>query len=131
MSTWLWLAAYFAVLAGIAIYTVHVRNAILADAAEAEKDKESWQEWQKEAAKQDGTTGPVQRRPIKADEPPMLTMMRDNFGAILGASIVFPAIILGFLLVISHGMLRQWLDAGNDNQSHRVGTTGQRSQLPL
>ena len=41
------------------------------------------------------------------DEPPMLMMMRDNFPVVLGASVFFPAIILGFLLAVLRGVLLQ------------------------
>jgi hypothetical protein len=107
MSIWLWLAIYIAVLFSIGAYTVHLRDRILTDDAEAAKDQQSWQEWRKEAAKQDGSTGPVQRTVPPSAEPPMVVLMRDHFATILGASIIFPAIILGFLIIVLRGVWQQ------------------------
>ncbi len=35
--------------------------------------------WKAEAAKEDGTAGPVQRTVPKSNEPPLLILMRDYF----------------------------------------------------
>jgi hypothetical protein len=107
MSIWLWLAMYVAILISIGAYTVHLRDRILTDDAEAAKDQRSWQQWREEAAKQDGSKGPVQRAVPPSTEPPMVVLMRDHFATILGASIVFPAIILGFLIIVLRGAWQQ------------------------
>lgn len=107
MSIWLWLAIYVAVLVAIGAYTVLLRDRILTDDAEAARDQQSWQAWRKEAAKQDGSTGPVQREVPPSAEPPMVVLMRDHFATILGASIIFPAIILGFLIIVLRGVWQQ------------------------
>jgi hypothetical protein len=107
MSIWLWLAIYVAVLVAIAACTIHLRQRFLADDAEAAKDRQSWQQWREEAAKQDGSRGPVQRAVPPSAEPPMVVLMRDHFATILGASIVFPAIIIGFVLIVLRGVVKQ------------------------
>ncbi|HKD37987.1 MAG TPA: hypothetical protein VKB78_14340 [Pirellulales bacterium] len=110
MSIWLWLAFYIAVLVAIGAVTVYLRDRIVSDGPEAAKDQQSWEAWRQEAARQDGSHGPVQRAVPPSDEPPMRVLMRDHFGTILGASIIFPAIILGFLLIVLHGVLQQGSD---------------------
>jgi hypothetical protein len=111
MSIWLWLAFYVAVLVAIAACTFHLRQRFLADDVEAAKDQRSWQQWREEAAKQDGSRGPVQRAVPPTTEPPMVVLMRDHFATILGASIIFPAIILGFLLMVLRGVIQQAEDS--------------------
>ena len=100
------LAVYVAVLAGIVIWVLHKRESMLAQ-LDQPAQIEGWQEWRAAAAKQDGTHGPVAREVPRSDEPPMLMMMRDNFPAIFFAATVFPAIILGFFLLVLRGVLRQ------------------------
>jgi hypothetical protein len=109
-SFWLWFAVYLAVLTGIGAYTIHLRNQMLSDETEISKEQESYRQWLEVAKAQNGSTGPVQRTVPTSSELPMLVLMRDYFAVILGASIVFPAIILGFLLLALHGVLRQSLD---------------------
>jgi hypothetical protein len=50
-----------------------------------------WNAWRAEAARQDGTHGPVQRAVPKSQEPPMLVLLRDYF----------PACVLGLLVPLS------------------------------
>jgi hypothetical protein len=100
------LILYLAVLAGIALWVLHLRESMIAQ-LEQPKQVESWQEWRAAAATQDGKHGPVAREVPRSDEPPMLLMMRDDFPAIFGAAIIFPAIILGFFLLVLRGVLRQ------------------------
>lgn len=109
-STWLWLAVYLAVLVGIGAYTIHLRNKMFSDETEIAEEQESYRQWLELAKTQNGSTGPVQRTVPTSSELPMLVLMRDHFAVILGASIVFPAIILGFLLLVLHGVLRQSLE---------------------
>ena len=50
-----------------------------------------WNRWRAEAAKEDGSTGPVQRTVPKSNQPPLLILMRDYF----------PASLIGLLLPLS------------------------------
>jgi hypothetical protein len=118
MSIWLWLAIYVAILVAIGVYTVHLRQRFLANDVEGAKDRQSWQQWRAEAARQDRSSGPVQREVPRSAEPPMTVLMRDNFAAILGASIIFPAIILGFLLIVLRGVCRQAQNRGSDESTY-------------
>jgi hypothetical protein len=103
-SIWLWLVAYVAILGGIAMLTIHFRDAILADNAQTTK---SWEQWREAEVQREGESGPIQRAPPKSREPPMVVLMRDNFGVILAASIIFPGMIIGFLMMVLRGVVRQ------------------------
>jgi hypothetical protein len=105
-STAVWLTAYVAALVGIGLVVLHLRDTTLTDLSSPE-NIENWQAWRAAAAKQDGTSGPVQRTVPKSTEPPMLVLMRDHFPVMLTASIVFPAILLGFLMLAARGVLRE------------------------
>jgi hypothetical protein len=96
------LTLYLSALVGIGLWTLHLRKSELSDASGAD-----WQAWRAEAAKEDGTHGPIARQVPPSDEPPMRVLMRDNFPMIFGAAIMFPAIILGFFLLVLRGVLRQ------------------------
>lgn len=103
-SLWLWLVVYIAILAAIAIVTIHLRDATLANNSET---RQSWQQWREAEVKRDAEHGPIQRAPPNSREPPMVVLLRDNFGVILTASIVFPGIILGFLMIVVRGVVRE------------------------
>ncbi|HEV2969796.1 MAG TPA: hypothetical protein VGY55_07385 [Pirellulales bacterium] len=119
-SAWFWIVIYLTAIGAIAIYTVHVRNQMLADAKGIAKDEQSWQDWREAASKQDGINGPVERVLPPSTEPPMLMLMRDHFGVILGASVVFPGIILGFLMLVARGVLMRAID-GRHPESIAMG----------
>jgi len=100
------LAVYVMTIAGIGLWVLHVRKAVIAQLEDPSQLK-SWQAWRAEAAAQDGMHGPVEREVPRSDVPPMLLMMRDNFPAIFFGATFFPAIILGFFLLVLRGVLRQ------------------------
>ena len=97
---------YLAVLAGIAIWVVHERSVTIAQ-LEKPNELKSWQDWRAAAAQQDGKHGPVEREVPRSEVPTMLILMRDNFPAVLGAMVLFPALILGFFLLVLRGVLKQ------------------------
>jgi hypothetical protein len=103
-SIWLWLAVYVAILAAIAMFTIHLRDATLADDVET---SQSWQKWRQAEIEREAEAGPIERTVPKSHEPPMVVLMRDNFGVILAASVVFPGIIIGFLMIVLRGVVRQ------------------------
>jgi hypothetical protein len=100
---------YVAMLASIAFWVLYERTSLIAQ-LEQPSQIESWHEWRAAAAKQDGKHGPVAREVPRSEEPPMLQLLRDNFPAILFAATVFPAIIIGFFLLVLRGVLKQSLD---------------------
>jgi hypothetical protein len=52
-----------------------------------------WQAWRDDVQRQQGQTGPVQRRVPKSAEPPALVMMRDHFGVSLAGVVLFGTIL--------------------------------------
>ena len=102
----IWLAVYLTLLAGIAAGTIVARNRLIRDLSSPEQ-LASWDRWRETAATQDGRHGPVQRVVPPSSEPPMLIELRDHFPMILAASVVFPGVILGFLMFVLRGVLRQ------------------------
>ncbi len=103
-SPWPWLAIYVVLLVSISLAVLHFRDSMLADQDTQRRD---WQQWREAAAKQDGRSGPVAREIPHSDEPPMLVLMRDNFPVIFVASILFPALILGFFLMVARAVFVQ------------------------
>jgi hypothetical protein len=69
-------------------------------------ERARWQEWKTEAAKQDGRSGPVARRPPKSDEPPTLVLLRDHIGVLIAASLTFYSFLFGLAVFLGRGMLR-------------------------
>jgi hypothetical protein len=63
-----------------------------------------WQKWKAEAARQDGTTGPVSRRAPKSDEPPTLVLLRDHYAVIVAASLTFYTFLFGLAVFLGRGM---------------------------
>lgn len=102
----IWLASYVALLAGLAAGTIAVRNQQIRVLSSRDQ-RASWDSWRETAAKQDGSHGPVEREVPPSAEPPMLVLLRDHFPMILVASVLFPGLILGFLLLMIRGVIRQ------------------------
>ncbi len=70
-------------------------------------EQQNWEAWREEAAKQDGKTGPVQRRVPKSKQPPMLVLLRDHFAVIISAAVVFYTVLFGFGAYVVGGVLDQ------------------------
>ena len=104
---WVWLAIYLAMIAAIGAAVVGLRSTMLASLSTPEV-LESWQDSRTTAAKQDGKHGPVERVEQPGVEPPMRILLRDNFPVVLASALVFPGLILGFLLLMLRGV---WLQA--------------------
>jgi hypothetical protein len=96
-----------ALVAGIGAAIVCLRGTMLASISTQEQ-LESWQDWRAEAATEDGTHGPVERVEQPSAEPPMRILLRDHFPVVLVSAMVFPGLILGFLLLMLRGV---WLQA--------------------
>jgi hypothetical protein len=105
LSPWLWVGVYLAVLIGIGVGMVRLRQQVLA--TDYDQQVAQWQKWRDEAARQDGRSGPVQREVPRTEEPPMYLLMRDHFPVIFAGSILFPAVILGFFMGVAYGVLQQ------------------------
>jgi len=67
---------------------------------------ESWKAWGDDAAKQTGApgTGPVKRRAPKSAEPPFVVLLRDHFGVVQTAAVVFSTVLYLFALILIRGL---------------------------
>jgi hypothetical protein len=68
----------------------------------------SWKAWKNDAKKQDGTAGagPVKRREPKSSEPPFVVLLRDHFGVVQAAAVVFSAVLYLFALILIRGLMQ-------------------------
>jgi hypothetical protein len=68
----------------------------------------SWDQYRKDAAKQTGEpgTGPVKRRVPKSSEPPFVVLLRDHFGVVQTAAVVFSTVLYLFALILIRGLMQ-------------------------
>jgi hypothetical protein len=64
-----------------------------------------WDEWRQEAAEQSAAGGPVARKIPKSSEPPALVLMRDHFGACVGAALVAVVGVYGTFVLLLRGAM--------------------------
>ncbi len=64
-----------------------------------------WDEWRQEAADQSTSGGPVVRKVPKSSEPPALVLMRDHFGACVGAALVAVVGVYGTFILLLRGAM--------------------------
>lgn len=78
--------------------------------------QESWEKFREDAAKQDGKagSGPVKRRVPKSAEPPFVVLLRDHFGVVQAAAVVFSTVLYLFALILIRGL---FLAQKNEQQS--------------
>jgi hypothetical protein len=101
-TRWL-LIAYAVVIAATTLGMNFARNRTLASfdntAAKAE-----WDEWREETKRQaENPSGPVKRREAKAQEPPMLILMRDHFPAAVGTTLLAVSFFYWFFAITIRG----------------------------
>jgi hypothetical protein len=100
------LGVYLTGAIGIVVGLAHVREATIEDLS-APLEQMHWQKWKAEASRQDGTTGPVARRPPKSDEPPMLVLLRDHYAVIVVAGLTFYSFLFWLALFLGRGLARR------------------------
>jgi hypothetical protein len=97
---------YALVVIGIVAAMFYSRSSVLANVTSPEAQQE-WNDWRTEAAKQDGTHGPVQRSTPRSGEPPALVLMRDYFaGSTIGLLLPVSA-LYGFFAWVICGLIYQ------------------------
>lgn len=104
-SWWPWLAAYAAVMTLVTLGLFAARRAAIATLDNPQARAE-WQAWKKAAEQAANAPGPVKRRPPKSAEPPALVLMRDHFGAVLGAGLTIGSCLYAFLAIALRGAAR-------------------------
>lgn len=102
----LWLAAWLACMAAVSYGLARARHWALAEVGTIEVRAE-WQRWRsEEQARAEDTTGSVQRRAPKSDEPPLLILLRDYFPATVVSVLLIATVMFGFLAIVVPGALR-------------------------
>lgn len=112
-----WLAAYFVTMAAIVMAMRNYRAAAIETYGTNEAG-ENWQNW-RNAAKEIGKGGPVERNSPMSGEPPPLVLMRDHFFSCLGISLLLSSCLFGWLMICVRGALRPVvLNEEEDAPSH-------------
>ncbi len=98
----LWLAAYVALLGGVAGGMLKIRGEAIFLYGTAEAQAE-WDAWRADAKKMEEQPGVVKRRAPKSAEPPALVLMRDHFGVCLGGALVLSSVLFGTFMMLVRG----------------------------
>jgi hypothetical protein len=95
-----WLLAYVAAMSAVVAALVVARGRVVAtlDTPEA---RQRWQQWKEETRRK--SDGPIQRRPVRSDEPPALILLRDRFPAIVATSVLICSFLFAFLGFAARG----------------------------
>lgn len=96
-----WLATYVLVLVGIVALVLQMRSTALREMDTPEAHAQ-WQKWRESKPNQD-TSGPVKRRPPKADEPPALMLLRDHFAVVMTGAVLFGSLLFGTIMIAFWG----------------------------
>lgn len=88
--------SYVAFLAGIVVACLYVRRATI-ETLDTPQAHAEWDQW-RAAVPTLNETGPVQRKVPKSAEPPALVLMRDRFGTVIAAGLVFGSLLFGALV---------------------------------
>jgi hypothetical protein len=108
-----WLVAYLATMALIFGLVVHIRARMLESLSTPEAQAE-WDQWRRVADEQ-SQTGPVRRAKSESPEPPTLVLLRDYFGIMLTAAIVFSSLLFATAMIAVRGAY------GARRKSPRIG----------
>ena len=96
-----WLVAYLVTIALIVGLVLHVRANILESLSTPEARAE-WDQWRR-AADEQSKSGPVRRAKSESPEPPTLVLLRDYFGIMLTAAIVFSSLLFATAMIAIRG----------------------------
>jgi hypothetical protein len=104
-TRWL-LIAYAVVVVATTVGMTAARSRTL-DSFDNTAAKAEWDEWREETKRQaENPSGPVRRRAAKAQEPPMLILMRDHFPAAVGTTLLAVSFFYWFFAITIRGSLR-------------------------
>ena len=105
LSLLVYLAVYAAGALAILLGLARTRENTIANLSTSEQ-LAYWQKWKADAARQDGTTGPIARREPKSDEPPTLILLRDHYPVIVVAGLTFYTFLFALAVFLGRGILR-------------------------
>lgn len=97
------IALYLLLLAGIVwgIFSARERTIAVYGTPQAQAE---WDKWRAAAASQN--SGPVKRRSPESVAPPALVLMRDHFGVVLAAGVVFGTALYVVLALLVGGVAK-------------------------
>lgn len=101
-SVALWLFGY-ALLVGLTVAGFLRGRSWAVRELDTPQARQAWDDWRKAALQDDGSQGPVQRRPPKSPEPPTLVLLRDHFAAALSTTIIFETALYGVIVLLARG----------------------------
>ena len=98
-----WIVAWLTLIALVVAVMCQLRSHLVAslDTPEARAD---WDAWRK-AADEQSHTGPVRRAKTQSPEPPTLVLLRDYFGTMLAAALVFSSLLFATAMIAVRGAL--------------------------
>jgi hypothetical protein len=98
----LWSFAYLAVMAAVVAGLAVARQRVLAT-LDTPQARQEWREWMEHTARQQDLGGPVQRRPVRSEEPPAVILLRDRFPVIVVTTVMIGSFLIGFLVFVAKG----------------------------
>lgn len=104
-----WIAGYILLLATTIAALLALRSNIVSEMGTPTAEAQ-WNRWRAEAAKEDGSTGPVQRTVPKSNQPPLLILMRDYFAASLIGLLLPLSALYWFIAWLIRGVTRQTIE---------------------
>lgn len=87
-----------------------------------------WDDWRKVAAEQSAAGGPVVRKVPKSNEPPALVLMRDHFGACLGAALIAVVGVYGTFVLLLRGAVGPPAEPARDDIRRTAPVAGSRAE---
>ncbi len=103
---WAWLLAGHVVAIALVwgpLYAVRGRVIVAFNAPAA---VEAWQQWKTRTEELSERPGPVERRTVKVNEPPLLLIFRDHFRAVLLVSAAIGSFVYYFVAMLIRGHRR-------------------------
>lgn len=102
----LWLVAYLLTMVAI-LWGLQYGRAMVIDRLGNPESVAAWRDWAAETRRPADAEHPIERRPVKSDEPPALILMRDHIGSVRAVSLVIGTFLFGFLGFLGHGIWSQ------------------------
>jgi len=98
-----WLAAYL-LTTGLIVWSVYLIRARTMQSLDTPEARAAWEEWRQAAAQSSSES--VQHAVPSSPEAPGLVLMRDHFGVMLAAAIVFGSVLFAIMMFFIRGALQ-------------------------
>ncbi|NIP85973.1 MAG: hypothetical protein GTO03_10580 [Planctomycetales bacterium] len=121
------LVGYVAVIAATVLLLGRLRESQITRLSQPNA-QEAWRDWRAAAAAEEAGKGPVQRRVPQSVEPPALVLLRDHFGVVVAATIIFGT-LLGAVIVtaVCGALARSGPRERSEESRGEKGEAGRRS----